>query len=279
MACNGSLLDMGMKGQDSAQTRDRAVVLGCGIDRLDMAGTLERCRTAIEARCYTQHVAINAAKLVSLRKQPELRHIIERCQLVSADGQAVVWASRLLGDPLPERVAGIDLMKALIAMATERGYPIYILGARAEVLQLAVEKLREQHPTLRIAGYHHGYFTHEQDPGIAAEIRAAHPDILFVAMPSPRKERWLGEHSAGLGVPFAMGVGGSIDVVAGVTRRAPRMWQRFGIEWLYRLLQEPRRMFRRYLVTNVEFTAMVARELWTRTLARAMYRRSSNIEV
>ncbi len=149
---------------DSAETRDRAIVLGCEIDRLDMAGTLERCRSAIENDAIHQHVSINAAKLVSLRKQPELREVIERCQLVNADGQAVVWASRLLGDPLPERVAGIDLMNELVAMAEEHGYRIFILGARAEVLQTAVERLREQHPKLVIAGFHHGYFTDEESP-------------------------------------------------------------------------------------------------------------------
>jgi N-acetylglucosaminyldiphosphoundecaprenol N-acetyl-beta-D-mannosaminyltransferase len=254
---------------DSAETRDRAIVLGCEIDRLDMADTLERCRRAIDERRYTQHVSINAAKLVSLKRQPELREVIERCQLINADGQAVVWASRLLGDPLPARVAGIDLMNELIAMAEEHGYRIYILGARADVLQTAVGRLRERHPKLVIAGFHHGYFTDEESPKIAAEVRARHPDILFVAMTSPRKEQWLGEYGSTLDVPLLMGVGGSIDVVAGITKRAPRVWQRTGMEWLYRLLQEPRRLAQRYVLTNARFMLLVlegiARRMWHRT--------------
>src|SRR5271154_3241308 len=170
-----------------------------------MIQTVARCREILEQGTFVQQVSINAAKLVTLRHDPELRKVINRCGLVSADGQSVVWASRLLSDPLPERVAGIDLMKELIAMAAEHGYRIFILGAQAEVLRIAIDKLREQHPKLVIAGFHHGYFTNEEDPEIAAEIRAAHPDILFVAMPSPRKERWLGEYGHTLNVPFAMG--------------------------------------------------------------------------
>jgi N-acetylglucosaminyldiphosphoundecaprenol N-acetyl-beta-D-mannosaminyltransferase len=251
------------------QTRDRVMVLGCEIDRLDMAGTLERCRSAIEERRYTQHVSINASKLVALKRQAELREIVERCQLINADGQSVVWASWLLGDPLPERVAGIDLMKALIVEAERRGYRIFILGARAEVLEVAVGRLLEQHPKLVIAGSHHGYFTDVESPGIAAEIRAARADILFVAMTSPRKEQWLGEYGQTLDVPLVMGVGGSIDVVAGVARRAPRAWQLAGMEWLYRLLQEPRRLAGRYFFTNAQFIALVARGIALRARGRS----------
>ena len=211
-------------------------------------------------------MSINAAKLVSFKKQPELRKVIERCQLINADGQAVVWASRLLGDPLPERVAGIDLMHALIAMAEREGYGIYILGARAEALETAVQRLREIHPNLSIVGFRDGYFSDEESPEVAAAIRESGAQILFVAMSSPRKEHWLGEYGADLNVPFVMGVGGSIDIVAGITRRAPRGWQRLGAEWLYRLLQEPRRMFRRYLVTNTQFGILVARAMVARAL-------------
>lgn len=244
-------------------------MLNCAIDRLDMTGTLERCRAAIDARRYTQHVSINAAKLAALRRQPELREVIERCQLINADGQSVVWASRLLGDPLPERVAGIDLMNQLITMAEKNSFRVFILGARTEVLQTGVDKLRARHPKLVIAGFHHGYFTDDESPEIAAEIRATRSDILFVAMSSPRKEQWLGEYGRRLDVPLVMGVGGSIDVVAGATKRAPKIWQRTGMEWLYRLLQEPRRLAGRYILTNAHFVLLLvqgmAQRAWRRT--------------
>ena len=218
----------------------------------------------VERNVFAQQVSINAAKLIALRHDADLREIVDRCELVNADGQSVVWASRLLGDPLPERVAGIDLMYALIGMAELEGYGIYILGARREVLETAVLRLRETHPGLQILGYRDGYFSDEQSPEVASAIRNSGAQILFVAMPAPRKEHWLGEYGPGLNVPFVMGVGGSIDVVAGVTRRAPRAWQRLGVEWLYRLLQEPRRMLRRYLVTNTQFSILVARAMAAR---------------
>lgn len=242
----------------------RAEILGCSIDRLDMQDTLTEVERAIARRRFTQHVSINTAKLVSLRDDPKLRRIVNACGLINADGQGVVWASRLLGDPLPARVAGIDLMHELIALAERRRYRVYFLGARAEVLDRALERVRERHPRLEIAGSRDGYFSDDEAAAVAAAIRATRPDIVFVAMSSPRKEYFLGAHGPGLGAPFAMGVGGAIDVVAGVTRRAPAAWQRAGLEWLFRLLQEPRRMFRRYAVTNTRFAGLIARSLLTR---------------
>jgi N-acetylglucosaminyldiphosphoundecaprenol N-acetyl-beta-D-mannosaminyltransferase len=233
-----------------------------------MTRTLARCQTMIEDGGFAQQVSINAAKLIMLRHDPDLRDVVNQCQLVSADGQSVVWASRLLGDPLPERVAGIDLMFALLRLAERRGWGVYILGARQEVLEIAVQRLRQIHPRLRVVGYRDGYFADADSDEVATTIRASGAEILLVAMSSPRKEQWLGRYGRSANVPFAMGVGGAIDVVAGVRRRAPGWWQRLGIEWLYRLLQEPRRMFRRYLVTNLEFTMLVGLGLAARLLGR-----------
>lgn len=258
------------------EARDRAMVLDCAIDRLDMAQTVERCKSIIERGSFTQQVSINSAKLVAMRNDPDLRDVVDRCGLVNADGQSIVWASHLLGDPLPERVAGIDLMYALIAMAEREGYSIYILGARTEVLQTAVRRLKGTYPNLRICGYRDGYFSEEASPRVAAAICASGPEILFVAMSSPRKEHWLGEYGPSLNVPFVMGVGGSIDIVAGVTRRAPLSWQRLGLEWLFRLLQEPRRMFRRYMVSNLRFSVLIARGMGAR--ARSTHRTRRWIE-
>jgi N-acetylglucosaminyldiphosphoundecaprenol N-acetyl-beta-D-mannosaminyltransferase len=242
----------------------RARVLGCGIDRLDMAQTLARCEDLIARREFAQHVAINAAKLVAMEHDDELRRIVDACELVSADGQAVVWASRLLGDPLPERVAGIDLMQRLFALAERRGFRVFILGARAEVLEMARATIMERHPRLQLVGTRDGYFTEEEDAAVAEEVRAAGPDILFVAISSPRKEYWLGRYGRAIDVPFVMGVGGAIDVVAGITQRAPASLQRLGLEWAYRLVQEPRRLFSRYAVTNAKFMVLLARAMLSR---------------
>lgn len=229
-----------------------------------MEATLARCEELIASGGPAQHVAINAAKLVAMQNDEELRQIVADCALVSADGQAVVWASRLLGDPLPARVAGIDLMHELFGLSESKGYRIFILGAKQDVLDQAVANVRERYPDARIVGTHHGYFEDSEAAGVAERVRAAQPDILFVAMPSPRKEYWLGEYGKRIQVPFVMGVGGSIDVLAGQTRRAPKALQRLGLEWAYRLAQEPRRLFARYFVGNARFCLLVMRHFFGR---------------
>jgi N-acetylglucosaminyldiphosphoundecaprenol N-acetyl-beta-D-mannosaminyltransferase len=239
----------------------RVELLGCRIDALDMDGTLERCQSFIEERSGAHQISVNAAKLVALRSDPRLREIVSASPLVNADGQSVVWAARLLGRPLPGRVAGIDLMNRLLELAERSGYRVYFLGAHADVLARALEQLQALHPNLVVAGARDGYFSDDESKAVAAGIRDADPDLLFVAMSSPRKEYWVAEQAEDLGVPFVMGVGGALDVVAGTTRRAPRWAQRIGMEWFVRLLQEPRRLFGRYARTNSRFVWLVAREL------------------
>ena len=242
----------------------RAQLLGCPIDPVGMEEAVARCEAAIAAGEYLQQASVNAAKIVSMSGDPALRAMVAESGLVTADGQSVVWAGRLLGVPLPERVAGIDLMQQLLALAARDGRRVYVLGARREVLETALERLRAGYPGLTIAGARDGYYGDAEVEQVCEEIRAARADILFVAMSSPRKEHFLGAHGASLGVGFAMGVGGSIDVIAGVTRRAPRLLQRLGLEWAYRLAQEPRRLAGRYLRTNLRFGWMVLRALVSR---------------
>ena len=236
-----------------------------------MTQTLARCEELIQRREFAQHVAINAAKLVAFQRDPELRRIVEACELVTADGQPVVWASRLLGDPLPERVAGIDLMYELFALAEQRGFRVFILGAKTEVLAQARTKLLARHPRLQLVGARNGYFSDDEERAVAEEVRAASPDILFVAMSSPRKEYWLGRYARTIDVPFVMGVGGSIDVLAGITRRAPAPVRRLGLEWAYRLAQEPRRLWRRYAVTNVQFGLLLGEAMLRRLRGQAAH--------
>lgn len=245
----------------------QANVLGCHIDAVTMAETVARCEHAIASRNRLHQVSVNASKLTAIRRDERLRRIVDHSGLVNADGQSIVWASRLLGEPLPERVAGIDLMFELLAKAELRGYRVYIVGARPQVLERAVARLEQMYPRLTLCGWHHGYFTDSEEPALVESIAAADPDIVLVAMSSPRKEYWLEDHGASLRAPVQVGVGGSIDVVAGVTRRAPRLIQSAGLEWVYRLLQEPRRLGRRYASTNTRFIALLARELARRRLS------------
>jgi N-acetylglucosaminyldiphosphoundecaprenol N-acetyl-beta-D-mannosaminyltransferase len=248
----------------SSQTpRRRASLLGCRIDALTFAETLVEVDRLIQARTPVQHCVINASKIVLMRKDVRLREIVSHCALVSADGQAVVWASRMLGEVLPERVTGIDLFLALLGMAENRGYGVYFLGATRSVVEASVARARAEYPRLRVSGWRDGYFRKEDTDMVVRRVRDARPDILFVGMPSPRKEYWLADNLGRLEVPFSMGIGGSLDVYAGRVKRAPNWMQRVGLEWLFRFSQEPRRMWRRYLLGNTAFLRLVLSE-WVR---------------
>jgi N-acetylglucosaminyldiphosphoundecaprenol N-acetyl-beta-D-mannosaminyltransferase len=239
-------------------------LLGVPIDGLTMEKVLARVDDAVERRSRLHVGVVNAAKLVNMRRDPQLRQDVLASDLILADGVSVVWASRFMGDPLPERIAGIDLMMAMLRRASDRGYRVYCLGATQEILDRAVDRMLDEFPGLPVVGQRNGYFGADEEEGVAHEIAAARPDILFVAMTSPKKENFLGRWGPHIGVPVCHGVGGSFDVLAGKVQRAPEAWQRLGLEWLYRVRQEPRRLWKRYLVTNTAFTAMVLSE-WLET--------------
>jgi N-acetylglucosaminyldiphosphoundecaprenol N-acetyl-beta-D-mannosaminyltransferase len=238
----------------------RQLLFGLYIDPLRMDDAVERCRAALETRKPIMLGVLNAAKVVNLHRDRVLRDSLLACDLLLADGQSVVWASRLLRHPLPERVAGIDIFEQLLVLAHREGRSVYLLGAKPSVLEVLLWRIEQRWPGLRIAGSHDGYFSDAEATGIAAEIRASGADMLFLGMGSPKKEIFLASYGATLGVPVLHGVGGSFDVLSGLMRRAPLRWQRMGMEWGYRLLQEPRRMWRRYLVTNTKFLLLILRE-------------------
>jgi N-acetylglucosaminyldiphosphoundecaprenol N-acetyl-beta-D-mannosaminyltransferase len=206
-------------------------------------------------------VVVNVDKLVKASRDEELRRIINACALVNVDGMPVVWASRLLGKPLKERVAGVDLFEALMRRASERGWRVFLLGARAEVVASVADTYRRRYPELVIAGWRDGYWQGEAEEALVAEqVRASGADLLFVAIGSPKKEQFLGRWQETMRIPFAMGVGGTFDVAIGRVKRAPRWMQRAGLEWFYRFLQEPRRMFRRYFIEDMVFIWLLIKE-------------------
>jgi N-acetylglucosaminyldiphosphoundecaprenol N-acetyl-beta-D-mannosaminyltransferase len=235
----------------------RSGLPGITIDPLTMELAVRRCGDAIEAGDYLSFGMVNAAKAVAMRRNEPLRLAVSGCDIVLADGQAVVWASTLLGAPLPERVAGIDLFTELLGLGSRCGYRVYFLGARAEVLQAMLAEVAVRYPGLKVAGSRDGYFSEEEEPAVAGEIRRAGADLLFIGMSSPRKELFQARWGAATGARVAHGVGGSFDILAGATRRAPVWWQRHGLEWLYRAIQEPVRLGRRYLTTNLAFVGLV----------------------
>lgn len=243
---------------DNETPQEVATFLGVPMHLLTMEQTLKRVANAIREKRPLLHVALNVAKFVNLHRDDELRADVFGADLVGVDGMGIVLGARLFGIRVPERVAGVDLMERVLALCAEQGYRPYLLGARPNVLETALVELMQRHPALSIAGSHHGYFKQTDEANIVEQIRAARPDCLFVGMPTPRKERFMAAHRAALDVPFIMGVGGGIDILAGHVRRAPTAWQQSGLEWLYRFLQEPRKMWWRYLSTNMLYVGLLA---------------------
>lgn len=238
----------------------RAWITGVPIEASTMRQALERCEQAIRSRSRLLVGVVNAAKLVHMRSDQRLREAVLAADAIYADGMSVVWAGRLTRQPLPERVAGIDLMTGLLQRGDRNGYRVFFLGAEQAVLDVVLQRVAAETPGVQIAGSRNGYFSDDEERGVAEQIRAARPDILFAAMSSPKKELFLARWAGMMQVPVCHGVGGAFDVLAGKVRRAPERWQRLGLEWLYRTAQEPGRLWKRYLITNTLFTGMVLRE-------------------
>lgn len=235
--------------------------LNTKIHNLTMQETLQHIENVVQNGKQLHHVSVNAAKIVAMQKDLQLRESVNSCDLINADGQSVVWASRFLGKPLIERVAGIDLMTNIVELAYKKKLKIFFFGAKEEVVKKTVEIYSKQYDPSIIAGYRNGYFKKEEDKDIAKQISESGANILFVGISSPTKENFLYENKILLEkVNFIMGVGGSFDVVSGKVKRAPNWMQKKGLEWLYRLIQEPRRMWKRYLIGNLKFVYLVFNE-------------------
>jgi N-acetylglucosaminyldiphosphoundecaprenol N-acetyl-beta-D-mannosaminyltransferase len=238
----------------------RSQLLGIPIDPLTLVQAVARCTDAVERRAYLSVGMVNAAKVVAMRADERLRSAVTGCGLVLADGQSVVWASRVLGSPVPERVAGIDLFLELLSEAGRRASRVFFLGARQPVLDQMLAQVRRRYPGLVVAGARNGYFGREEEPDVAAAVCRSGAEFLFVGMSSPGKELFMTQWGPRTRAAVVHGVGGSFDVLGGITRRAPAWYQDHGLEWLYRTWQEPRRLGRRYLTTNASFMSLVARE-------------------
>ena len=236
---------------------DRVQFLNTEVDNLSMNETLLLIQEKIESGDQLHHVVVNAGKIVALQKDEQLKESVNGSDLINADGQAVIWASKILGKPLKERVAGIDLMINLVNLAHENNYKVYFLGAKEDVVKNVVQKYS---PKI-VAGYRNGYYKKEEEKEIANQISKSGANILFVAISSPTKENFLYQNREILkNVNFIMGVGGSFDVIAGKVKRAPSWMQKSGLEWFYRVLQEPGRMWKRYLIGNTKFIMLVFKE-------------------
>lgn len=232
---------------------NRYPILNTYVNALSMEETIAEVEKIIKVRKPTQHVVINALKVNLMNEDAELKRIVNSCPLINADGASILWAAKKLGVPLKERVAGIDLFLNLVKVAAAKGYKIYLFGAKEEVVQEVKYIFLEQYPSLKIVGVRNGYFEEEDEPRIVADMAASDADMMFVAFSSPKKEYWVNKYLMELHIPFVMGVGGSFDIVAGVTDRAPKWMQIHGLEWFYRFIQEPRRLWGRYVIGNWKF--------------------------
>lgn len=238
-------------------------MFGMMLNAWSMDETVSVIGQRIRQGIFTQHVVVNAAKMVHAQKDAVLKESITSCDIVNIDGMGVVWGARFLGFEVPERVAGVDLFYKLIELSENESFPVFLLGAEHEVVKLCSETLLAKHPRLEIAGYHHGFFW-KNEKEVVDKIRNSGAKLLFVAITSPKKENFINRWESQLGVNFVMGVGGTFDVVAGKVSRAPVWMQQGGLEWLYRVIQEPGRMWKRYLVTNTLFVFMLIRGFFSK---------------
>lgn len=221
-----------------------------------MNHTVDEITSRLKDGQFTQQVVVNVAKIVNMRRDSVLRDSVTGCDIINIDGMGVVWGARFLGVNVPERVAGVDLFHRLLAMSAREEFSVYLLGARDEVVSETADRVKKLYPGLKVAGFHHGYFW-DDEAAVVEKVRASGAQLLFVAITSPKKENFINRWSDQLGVKFVMGVGGTFDVVAGKVKRAPLWMQRWGLEWFFRVIQEPRRMWKRYLVTNMKFARLL----------------------
>lgn len=262
-----SLIKVLMRAERTEGAPKRVQLMDVTITPMTMQETVARIEEFIHSRQPHIVVTSDASAIVKAQEDEELHRIINTADLVTPDGIGVIWGARLLDLPIYERVPGVDLVAELCRVAAQRGYRIFLLGAAPGIAERAASNLQARYPGLTVAGTHHGYFSAEEEPRIVEMIRAAQPDILFVALGIPKQEKWIRRHIATLQVPVCIGVGGSFDVYSGRLKRAPLWVQRIGMEWFYRALIEPKRFIR--LLILPKFMWMTLRHWLTRKMTRS----------
>lgn len=243
------------------------VLLGIPFAPLTLAGAVDRIGRMIAQGIPRQVVTANVDFLVQAQADAELRGVLRAADLVLCDGTPLVWAARLRGRPLPGRVAGADLVPALLARAEAQSHRVFLLGAGPGVAAAAAARVRARHPRLPDLGHASppaGTLDDLGAPALLARIRAARPDLLLVAFGCPKQEKWIARHRDALGVPVSIGVGATLDFLAGRVRRAPPWVGRCGLEWAFRLAQEPRRLAGRYARDLLRFPLLLAADAWRR---------------
>ena len=234
---------------------------GIGINILtitDFVNIIER--KIIDRDEIIVQTGVNAYTIVCIQKDEILRETINKSSLVNVDGMAVAWALKFLGYKYVSKVSCPDIFEELIKLAAEKNYRPFFLGTTPEILEKTINNLKLEYPNLQIAGSHHGFFDEDESEYIAEIVKNSKADMLFLGMTSPKKELFSEKFADYMQIPYIFGVGGVFDIVAGQIKRAPRWIQKTGFEWLHRFIQEPRRMWRRYLIGNVKFIWIVIKQ-------------------
>lgn len=229
---------------NTISSRTSSNILGIRTDKVTLFQAIQIIKNFIQEKKSHRVVTLNSLMLNQASRDQELLGIFQQANLIISDSIGIYWAAKFLGEPLPEIITGIDLLLKLCELAEQKGYRIYLFGAKEKVIKQTVENLRKDFPDIKIVGYHSGYFLSEAENDIVEEISNLHPDILFVGLGSPKQEKWIGQNLERLGTPVAIGVGGSFDIISGKLKRAPRWMRVLGLEWFYRVLQEPWRIKR-----------------------------------
>jgi N-acetylglucosaminyldiphosphoundecaprenol N-acetyl-beta-D-mannosaminyltransferase len=244
-----------------ASRTQRIDFMGMRFDDVTMAETLERIHGFVQSGSPHRLFSVNVAAYVAARKDPALHRFYSSCDLLTVDGMGVYYAGRLLRLPFREAVAASYLMFELLSVAKDKKYKIFLLGSKPDIVVRAAVNLKNLYPGVTLAGCAHGYFSNADESEIVATIAASGADLLFIGMSSPFKENFVERHFERLNVPVQIGVGGSIDVLAGITKLPPRWVRNAGLEWVNRLLQEPRRLAKRYLFSNAVFGFLILKHL------------------
>jgi N-acetylglucosaminyldiphosphoundecaprenol N-acetyl-beta-D-mannosaminyltransferase len=254
------------------ESAQRVHLLGLEIHNLTMAETLQAIGEIVECGRFGYAVTPNVDHAVKLRKSAQFRELYKKASLVVADGVPLLWAARMLGTPLKERINGTDLFERTCQLAAEKGYSVFLLGGSPGAATSACDELIRRHPALKIAGLVSPplgfYRNEEQNKALRNTIQASGADILFVGLGAPQQEQWMCDYAEGSGVSFAIGVGVSFSFVGRLIPRAPIWMQRNGLEWLWRLGKEPRRLWKRYLLEDLPFFGMLLRAMLKRTSAQ-----------
>ena len=257
-------MQMTVKQEKRLGKNQRITILGTKIDVLNTQETVKLVEKYVLTKTTLHLMGVNADKINELNKNPLLKEIVNKCGVINADGASVVLASHFLNKPLPERVAGIDLMQDLVSLSSQKGYTIFLLGAKEKVVKKTAKVLQNRYKGLKIVGIHNGYFKKEDWPVVANLLKREKPDFIFVGITSPIKE-YLIEYLQNSGVNSVfMGVGGSFDVISGKIARAPKWMQKFNLEWIFRMSQEPKRLFMRYFIGNNIFIKNIIKEKITK---------------